>query len=144
MKLVRGAVLQMMIIAMLSGLGWAEPVVLDGLIEPSLVVNVGSSVPGILKTVDVERGDMVKKGQMLARLRSGVEKATMELANKLAKKSPLALQMGKEAFYGMSDLEQGKALEYSNEMFAALCATEDAKEGVDAFLNKRKPEWKER
>lgn len=73
-----------------------------------------------------------------------LEQATMELANKLAAKSPLALQMGKEAFYGMSDLEIGKALEYSNEMFAALCATEDAKEGVDAFFNKRKPEWKER
>ncbi len=73
-----------------------------------------------------------------------LDKATMELANKLAEKSPLALQMGKEAFYGMSDLELGKAMEYSNEMFAALCVTEDAKEGVDAFLNKRKPEWKER
>ena len=73
-----------------------------------------------------------------------LEQATMALANKLAQKSPLALQMGKEAFYGMSDLEYGKALEYSNEMFAALCVTEDAKEGVDAFLNKRTPEWKEK
>ena len=73
-----------------------------------------------------------------------LEKETMALANKLAEKSPLALQMGKEAFYGMSDLEFGKALAYSNELFAALCMTEDAKEGVDAFLNKRKPEWKER
>jgi enoyl-CoA hydratase/carnithine racemase len=73
-----------------------------------------------------------------------LEKETMALANKLAEKSPLALQMGKEAFYGMSDLEYGKALAYSNEIFAALCMTEDANEGVDAFLNKRKPEWKER
>ena len=38
----------------------------------------------------------------------------------------------------------GKALEYSNEVFAALCVTEDAHEGVDAFLNKRKAVWKER
>jgi enoyl-CoA hydratase/carnithine racemase len=73
-----------------------------------------------------------------------LEKETMALANKLAEKSPLALQMGKEAFYGMSDLEFGKGLAYSNELFAALCMTEDAKEGVDAFLNKRQPEWKER
>jgi RND family efflux transporter MFP subunit len=80
MKLVRGAVFHMILLTMLSGLGWAEPVVLDGLIEPSLVVNVGSSVPGILKTVQVERGDMIKKGQVLARLHSGVETATMQLA----------------------------------------------------------------
>lgn len=71
-----------------------------------------------------------------------LEDTTMELANKLARKSPIALQMGKQAFYGMSDMEFGKAIEYSNEMFAALCVTEDAVEGVDAFLNKRKPIWK--
>jgi 1,4-dihydroxy-2-naphthoyl-CoA synthase len=73
-----------------------------------------------------------------------LEKETMALANKLAEKSPLALQMGKEAFYGMADLEYSKALLYTNEVFAALCMTEDANEGVDAFLNKRKPEWKEK
>ncbi|MFH1489315.1 MAG: enoyl-CoA hydratase-related protein [Pseudomonadota bacterium] len=70
-----------------------------------------------------------------------LEEETMALAAKLAAKSPLALQMGKQAFYGMSDMEYGKALEYSNELFAALCVTEDAKEGVDAFLQKRKPEF---
>jgi enoyl-CoA hydratase/carnithine racemase len=71
-----------------------------------------------------------------------LEESTMKLANKLAQKSPIALQMGKQAFYGMSDMEFGKAVEYSNEMFAALCVTEDAVEGIDAFLNKRKPVWK--
>ena len=80
MKLAGGVVFHIMMMAIISGLGWAEPRVLDGLIEPSLVVNVGSSVPGILKTVGVERGDMIKKGQVLARLHSGVERATMELA----------------------------------------------------------------
>lgn len=73
-----------------------------------------------------------------------LEAETMALAGKLAKKSPLALQMGKEAFYGMSDLEYQKALAYSNELFSALCVTEDAMEGIDAFLNKREPEWKEK
>jgi enoyl-CoA hydratase/carnithine racemase len=71
-----------------------------------------------------------------------LDEATMSLANKLAEKSPLALQMGKQAFYHMADMEFGKALAYSNEMFAALCVTEDAKEGVEAFLKKRKPVWK--
>jgi len=73
-----------------------------------------------------------------------LEQVTMELAEKLAKKSPIALQMGKQAYYGMQDMEFGKALEYSNEMFATLCVTEDAQAGVRAFLEKRKPDWKGR
>ncbi len=36
----------------------------------------------------------------------------------------------------------GLIADFTNERFAALCMTEDAKEGVDAFLNKRKPQWK--
>jgi len=63
-----------------SAVAGAEPVVQDGLIEPSLVVKVGSSVPGILQSVDAERGDMVKKGQVVAKLESGVERATLALS----------------------------------------------------------------
>ncbi len=66
----------------------------------------------------------------------------LNLANKLASKSPIALQMGKKAFYTMSDMEFEKASEYSNEMFVELCTTEDAIEGVKAFREKREPVWK--
>jgi RND family efflux transporter MFP subunit len=52
----------------------------EGLIYPSEVVKVSSQVPGILEAVTVERGDQVKKGQVLARLRSGQEKASLETA----------------------------------------------------------------
>lgn len=48
--------------------------------EPHLVVRVGSPVAGILETVNVDRGDNVKKGQIIARLRSSVERAAVELA----------------------------------------------------------------
>lgn len=57
----------------------AEPVVLDGLIEPYLIVNVGSPVPGIIENVRVDRGDRVTKGQVLAELQSDVERATLAL-----------------------------------------------------------------
>ncbi len=67
-----------------AGFGYAEPIVLEGLIEPYMVVNVGSPVPGILETIKVDRGDMVKKGQVLATLKSGVERATMQLARSRA------------------------------------------------------------
>ena len=73
-----------------------------------------------------------------------LEEATLELAAKLAAKSPLALQMGKAGIYGMQDVPYHKALDMLSERFAALCCTEDAEEGVQAFLGKRKPEWKER
>jgi len=52
----------------------------EGLIFPSEVVKVSSQVPGILEEVTVERGDLVRKGQIVARLKSGQEKALLELA----------------------------------------------------------------
>ena len=89
---------------------------------------------------EAERIGLVNKVVPLEKL----EEAAMELANQLAAKSPIALQMGKRAFYTMADMEYAKALDYMNEVMAELCTTEDAKEGVDAFLSKRKPQWKER
>lgn len=73
-----------------------------------------------------------------------LEAATMELARKLAAKSPMALQIGKTAMYAMQDIPYHDSIDYLSELFAALCSTEDAEEGVTAFLEKRKPEWKER
>ncbi len=73
-----------------------------------------------------------------------LETETMALAEKLAKKSPLALQIGKTGIYKMADMPYHKSLDYMGEMFASLCATEDAGEGLCAFLEKRKPVWKNR
>lgn len=52
----------------------------DGLIEPHIVVEVGSEVPGVIDVVNVDRGDVVSAGQVIAELRSGVEKASLALA----------------------------------------------------------------
>lgn len=52
----------------------------EGLIEPREVVDFGSQVPGILEKVFVERGDRVSTGQVLARLKSGVEAAALKSA----------------------------------------------------------------
>jgi enoyl-CoA hydratase/carnithine racemase len=73
-----------------------------------------------------------------------LEEATMELAGKLAAKSPLAMQIGKTAIYAMQDIPYHQSIDYLSELFAALCSTEDAEEGVRAFLEKRKPSWQER
>lgn len=71
-----------------------------------------------------------------------LEEETMNLARKIASKSPIAVQLGKKSFYNMSDLEYSKALEIANKDFAMLCTAEDTTEGINAFLEKRSPVWK--
>lgn len=73
-----------------------------------------------------------------------LDKETRDWAAILAQKSPVALQIAKKAFYAAADMDYYKAFEYMNEAFARLCSTEDAKEGVGAFLEKRSPVWKQK
>lgn len=50
------------------------------LLEPHEMVNISSPVAGVLETVNVERGDQVSKGQVIANLKSDVEQAAVDLA----------------------------------------------------------------
>ena len=70
--------------------------------------------------------------------------ATLELAQKLASKSPLALQIGKEGLNQLQDLSYHQGLDAMDDLFATLASTEDAIVGVSAFRATRKPGWKER
>ena len=92
----------------------------------------------IIEAEEAEKIGLVNKVVPLEQL----EEETMRMAAKLAAKSPLGVQLGKSSFYKMSDLEYEKAFEMTSNHFALLCTTEDAHEGVDAFLNKREPQWK--
>lgn len=60
--------------------GMAQTAGYVGLIEPYRIVNVGSPQIGVLESVALDRGDVVKIGQVLATLQSRVEKAAMEVA----------------------------------------------------------------
>ena len=71
-----------------------------------------------------------------------LEAATMELAMKIASKSPTILQMGKEFFYTMLDMEYSKAVRYAKEMISIMALSEDGIEGQKAFVEKREPRWK--
>lgn len=73
-----------------------------------------------------------------------LEQETLRLAARLAAKSPLAVETGKRGFQRMDGLPLEKAVEVGGELFAALIASEDAREGLEAFLGKRKPAWKGR
>jgi len=71
-----------------------------------------------------------------------LDEEALRWAEDLAKRSPLAVQNAKSAFYSSEDMDYQRQFQYMNEAFARLCTTDDAKEGVTAFLAKRNPEWK--
>jgi RND family efflux transporter MFP subunit len=56
----------------------------DCIIDPAVVVRVGSQVPGLLEEVLINRGDFVREGQQIASLASGVEQTTVELLTQQA------------------------------------------------------------
>jgi RND family efflux transporter MFP subunit len=53
---------------------------LDCVIEPSEIVDVGSAVPGVIEAIYVYRSDLVKKGEVIAKLESSVERANFVLS----------------------------------------------------------------
>lgn len=91
----------------------------------------------MISAVEAERIGVVNKVVP----REKLEESAIELANKLASKSPVALQMGKNALYKMSDMGYEDGIAYLGEMFSILISTEDGREGVSAFLEKRQPHY---
>ncbi|MBT8369498.1 MAG: enoyl-CoA hydratase/isomerase family protein [Deltaproteobacteria bacterium] len=57
----------------------------------------------------------------------------------LAAKSPIGMKIGKEAFYAMADMPFEEAVDFLSGKISEVAATEDAKEGITAFIEKRKP-----
>jgi RND family efflux transporter MFP subunit len=70
----------------------------EGMMEPYVTVNVAAQVSGILEEVLVQRGDVVTRGQVLATLRAGVEKADLEQASALLDFNRRKLVRNKELF----------------------------------------------
>ncbi len=66
------------------------------------------------------------------------------LARGIAAKSPLALAIGKEAFYRQAELGLDAAYAYASEVMTRNMLAHDAAEGIDAFLQKRAPRWEGR
>ena len=67
--------------------------------------------------------------------------AVADWAGKLAAKSPLLMRMGKEAMYRQQDMAFDDALEYLHAQLSLAFSTDDIKEGVTAFMEKREPVW---
>lgn len=67
----------------------------DCVIEPFVTTELGSSATGILEELLVDRGDRVTKGMVVARLRSDLEQATLDLAKTRAE-STVVIELGRE------------------------------------------------
>lgn len=84
---------------------------LDCMIQPHRDVQIGSPSAGVIAEVLVQRGEVVTKGQVLARLQSGVERAALAVAQERA------AQVGEEAVANSSRNLAARELERANELF---------------------------
>ncbi len=74
--------------------------------------------------------------------KSKINTETLKIAKKIASKSNLTIKIGKQAFYKQLEMPLRKAYSYASKMMTLNMMAMDAKEGVSAFLEKRKPNWK--
>jgi len=88
MRLQRGFLLLILQITWLFGSAMADEIdaetneleLLDCVIDPSITADLGSHIPGILQSVEVDRGDFINTGDVIAVLESSVDMASLELA----------------------------------------------------------------
>jgi enoyl-CoA hydratase/carnithine racemase len=76
--------------------------------------------------------------------RDQLDTAVGEITEKLAKKSAAVMRLGRNSFYRSQDMDFAPALDYLYDELLKVAMTEDAKEGVLAFFEKREPEFKGR
>ena len=74
--------------------------------------------------------------------KSKLNNEVLKIAKKIASKSNLTIKIGKQAFYKQLEMPLRKAYAYTSKMMTLNMMAMDAKEGVAAFLEKRKPVWK--
>jgi len=135
-------------------------IVAEGTKIGTTAINVGLLCTGPLSALSYSLGkkralEMLLGGEMIdakeaERLglvnrvvpRERLEEEAFAFAGKLVTKSPTAMAAGKRFYYRAIDLPFRERLSLNSEVIARLCMTEDAKEGVDAFRNKRMPSWR--
>ena len=74
--------------------------------------------------------------------KSRINNEILKIAKKIASKSNLTIKIGKQAFYKQLEMPLKKAYSYTSKVMTENMMAIDAKEGISAFLEKRKPVWK--
>ncbi|MEM7171904.1 MAG: enoyl-CoA hydratase [Pseudomonadota bacterium] len=93
----------------------------------------------MISAADAVQAGLINRAVPLDQL----DAAVLELAGKITSKSPLTLRIGKEAFYRQIELDLDSAYRYASEVMVTNMLARDAEEGVDAFLEKRQPQWED-
>jgi enoyl-CoA hydratase/carnithine racemase len=93
-----------------------------------------------ISAAEAERIGMINHCVPKADYRARLE----EMARQLASFSPAVMALGKRSFYAMADMPVDRALDYLNTQLTLNTQLEDLAEGVTAFLQKRRPQWKGR
>ena len=74
--------------------------------------------------------------------KSKLDNEVLKIAKKIASKSNLTIKIGKQTFYKQLEMPLRKAYAYTSRMMTKNMMAMDAKEGISAFLEKRRPVWK--
>ena len=99
----------------------------------------------MLLTGDMISADKAKEIGLINDIYStdDVTNQTMKLAQKIATKSSLTLATGKKAFYAQAEMNLSNAYEYTSKVMTDNLMRDDAKEGINAFIEKRDPDWQD-
>jgi enoyl-CoA hydratase len=71
-----------------------------------------------------------------------LDSTVAEIVQHLAKKSPVAMRLGRDSFYRQQDMDFRAAMHYLHGQFLLVSQTEDSREGIKAFFEKREPDFK--
>ena len=71
-----------------------------------------------------------------------LDSTVRELSEKIASKSSMTVETGKKAFYAQAEMSLTEAYKYTSKVMTENLIQHDAKEGIDAFIEKRSPNWK--
>jgi enoyl-CoA hydratase/carnithine racemase len=124
-------------------------------------INVGlfCSTPGVALARNIGRKralEMLLTGEFISANQAVVEglvnyavpdeqldQAVAKLCDTICAKSAMSIRIGKEMFYRQLEMGLEQAYEYASGVMACNMMHEDVAEGIDAFMQKRKPEWKQ-
>lgn len=73
--------------------------------------------------------------------RDDLDRTVDDIVERLASKSPAAMEIGRDTFFRVTGFDSDSALDVLQNGLTALAMTEDAREGVAAFIEKREPRW---